>query len=481
MLDAIFDAVLLVDGDGAVAEANARAAELFGAVSEGLEGRGAASLFDIDAGELRRRMAAVLVGGGFSTIESRCVRLDGSLFQGELSIGRMEAARQGSAPGICLTVRDVSVRHKAQQDLKHALERMEALGRARMEFVSNASHELRTPLTSMIYAVRNLQGGHAGPLGERAMQYLSRLEADCHRLLGTVNDILDLRQIENNTLTLVRRLIAPVPVARDAADSLRGQAAAKGVSLSFEEAPRIDFCLGDPAKLERVFINVIGNAVKFTPAGGAISVTAGRDDAFHGMTVVKVADTGVGIPPEALPKVTARFFQVGDQPVGTGLGLAITKELLELHGGRLRVESPNPGTDCGTCVTVALPLAGEPRILVVAATGSPAAKAVEGALAARCVKAVRISGGHAAFRDCLERAPDVVALCGDTDDLPAAEFVMRTRNDRRLRGMPIVFLQDGSPAADAAAHLMEAFKVKVVATTAPGREAVTAILKAMRG
>lgn len=482
LLDAIYDAVTVVGGDGTVLFANARAEELFCDGAAALPGSQVYPLFALAPEEIKRRAAEVAAEGGFRAVETRCIRRNGSSFQGELAIGRVGAApgAEPSEPRLCFLVRDISIRHKAQQDLQHALERMEALGRARMEFVSNASHELRTPLTSMIYAVRNMQRGLAGAMGERAMQYLARLESDCNRLLGTVNDMLDLRQIENRTLTLAKRRVAPLLAARDAADSLRIQSDAKGIKVGFGDVARIDFALADPAKLERVFINIIGNAIKFTPAGGSISISAIPVPDLPGMVAVEVSDTGLGIPPEDLPKVTARFFQVGDQPIGTGLGLAITKELVELHGGKLIVESPVPGTECGTRVTVSLPAIGGPRILVVAASGSWCATAAEKALAARSIPAVRFTGGHDAIRDCIEQMPDIVAVCGDTDDLSAAEFVMGVRNDRRLRHLPLVFFQGDGDADGATARMMDAFRIPVVPPSAGEREAVTATLRAMR-
>ena len=478
ILDAVYDGVFSVRADGTVAGANLRAGEMFRAAPGEFAGGSVFPLFCIDGGELRRQAQIVLTGGGFFQAETRCLRRDGSSFQGEVAVGRV-AGQELDAP-LCVVVRDISVRHKAQQDLRHALERMEAISRARMEFVSNVSHELRTPLTSMIYAVKNMQNGLAGAMGEKAKQYLERLEADCQRLLGTVNDILDLRQMENHTLVLVKRRMAPMVVAREAADSLRVQANAKNIRISVEEVPRIDFCLGDIAKMERVFINIIGNAIKFTPSGGTISVETARDDALPGMTLVKITDTGVGIPAEDIPKVTARYFQVGDQPVGTGLGLAITKELLELHGGKLKIESPPKGAANGTCVTVALPIAEAPNFIVIGRADSAFAAAVVDGLRRRDIKFTRINGGHEAVRACVEHRPDIVALCGDTDDMSATEFVTKTRNDRRLRDLPIVFFREGGGATDATARLMDAFRVPIITEHTGEREAVAAILRGMR-
>lgn len=480
-LDAVFDAVLVAARDGTVEGANAQADAAFSAdgIRGGLLGRSVYGFFPDAGAEIAGAAPQVLAEGGFVMREARCLRGDGSSFQGEVAIGRIGDGR-GPAP-LCLTIRDVSVRHKAQRDLRHALERMEAYSRSRMEFVSNVSHELRTPLTSMIYAVRNMKNGHAGLIGERAMQYLERLDADCHRLLGTVNDILDLRQIENKSLTLVKRRIAPAFVAASAAESLQVQACDRGIALSAAPSGRVSFAIADPAKLERVFINVIGNALKFTPSGGSVTVAPVPECGRRGMMAVAVSDTGVGIPPEALPKVTARYFQVGDQPVGTGLGLAITKELLELHGGALEIASPDPATGRGTRVTVFLPEAAPPCAIVAGRGDEPAAAEAEAALANGGIPVRRFTSGHAAVRAILERPPDFAAVCGDSGDMTAGELVANVRGDRRTRELPLIYVRPAAAGAyDDASRLMAAFRIPIVRVP-DGRGAILkAALSSMR-
>lgn len=480
-MDAVYDAVVATDRYGIVAWGNARAAAAFAAPGDGsgLSGGSVYTFFPDGGAEMASAASQVLAEGGFSMRETRCLRGDGSSFQGEVAIGRIGDGAGDAA--LCFTIRDVSVRHKAQRELRHALERMEAYSRARMEFVSNVSHELRTPLTSMIYAVRNMKNGHAGMIGDRAMQYLERLDADCHRLLGTVNDILDLRQIENRTLTLVKRRIAPAFVAATAAESLQVQACDRKIVLSAPLAGRISFAIADPAKLERVFINVIGNAVKFTPPGGSVSVSPVYGHGRKGMMALAVCDTGIGIPPEALPKVTARYFQVGDQPVGTGLGLAITKELLELHGGALEIESPDPATGKGTRVTIFLPEAAPPEICLVAAENEPEAAAIEAALSDCGMQPRRFSSGHSAIRAMLERPPALAIVCGDSCDITASELVTNLRGDRRLRELPVIYARPAAAGPfDAACRLMAAFRIPVVRASG-GRDAlVRAVLSSLR-
>ena len=474
LIESIYDAVFVVGPDGAILDFNERALDYFRIEPQALQGRQIGALFPGSAHSPIEELCRSLVGHRHAVVESRCLRGDGTAFHGEIAVSRPDFG----GGELCFLVRDISVRHKAQQDLQHALERMEAVNRARMEFVSNVSHELRTPLTSMIYAVRNMQNGNAGALGERALQYLARLDSDCRRLLGTVNDILDLRQIENNTLVLARTKTALASVAESAVESLRVQADARGIALSAAVEPPVEFVECDRRKMERVFINVIGNALKFTPAEGAVSIRTGRSADFPSMVVFEVSDTGIGIPPEALPKVTARYFQVGDQPVGTGLGLAIAKEIVELHGGRLAIQSPVPGTAAGTRVTVALPSAPAPCLLVVA--GAATRGAVPSALDAYGIPDARLASGHAAIRHCTERPPDALALCGDTDDLPACDVVAKLRNDRRTARLPILYVDDGADRAPDARRgvlaVMAAFKAKTLPADAAPRALAAALL-----
>ncbi len=358
-LDAFYEAVFLTDADFRILHCNEQAVRLFRATSaKALIGRIASDIpsehdtsgeFPTD---LRQRLTAV----PFVVIESRVTRDDKTSFFAET------IAHQISPERFLFKVRDVTARTENLHRLEEANERLRASHRARMEFVSNVSHDLRTPLTSMSYAVTNMLRGICGTLPERAVDYLERLHVDIRRLQNTVNDLLDLRQIENGTITLHKTLVPLYRLLSDSVQALHIQAETKQQTLTLAPYPSEAYALADRPKLERVFFNVLSNAVKYTPEGGAIHVEMIPGD---GQITLQVDDNGIGIPPEALSRVTQRYFRVGDHVSGSGLGLSIVQDILELHGGTLQIVSPVPGPNCGTRVTMTLPSVPGPRVMII--------------------------------------------------------------------------------------------------------------------
>ena len=187
------------------------------------------------------------------------------MFPAEIAVNEIELANGGR---LCFLVRDVSVRKIAQEALEDAVVRLEAHDRARTQFVSNVSHELRTPLTSMIYAISNMLRGVLGPVPDRIRGYLEMLYGDSKRLAMTVNDILDLSKVDNDSLSLTTTKVPFGLFVNRSVAALRVQAEQKGVSIEVSTDSGIWFVNCDPQKMERVILNVVGNAVKFTPTGG---------------------------------------------------------------------------------------------------------------------------------------------------------------------------------------------------------------------
>ncbi len=358
-LSSFFEAVFLTDHDFRILDCNDRAVELLRAEDKAhLIGRFASDIPTDHAINsdyptyLRERLTAVR----FVVTECHVTRNDGSTFMAETIIHRIDDEQ------ILFKIRDITARTENFHQLEEANERLRASDRARMEFVSNVSHELRTPLTSMSYAVTNMLRGICGTLPERAVGYLERLQVDIRRLMTTVNDILDLRQIENGTLTLHKTCLPLHRLLSDAGEALRIQADTKRQTLTVQPSCAEIYAEADQHKIERVFFNILSNAVKYTPEGGTITAGIRVED---GKAMIDVDDNGIGIPPEALPHVSKRYFRVGDQVTGSGLGLAIVSEIVELHGGNLQIASPVPGTTCGTRVTVTLPVCEGPLVVIV--------------------------------------------------------------------------------------------------------------------
>jgi len=261
--------------------------------------------------------------------------------------------------------REISRHKKTETTLRETVARVEEHNRAKTEFVSNVSHELRTPLSSMTYAVENMLKGVVGELPDRVRSYIMMLGEDCHRLAGTVADILDLTRIEANTLVLNRVKVPFGRLIRETVESLRMQAVEKRLDLSVAADDGAGFVSCDPGKMERVIINLVNNAIKYTPETGSIRVTLRPDPGGDGFLVLDVIDNGEGIDAKLLSRVTERYFRIGEHVTGTGLGLSLCKELLEMHEGQLTLRSPPEGLESGTQASVQLPAATAPIVLAI--------------------------------------------------------------------------------------------------------------------
>ncbi len=245
-------------------------------------------------------------------------------------------------------------RARLAESERQARDEAERANRSKDEFLAVLSHELRTPLTAMLGWVKLLRTGRVSPA--QTARALESIERNTRLQARLIDDLLDLSRAITGKLLLDLRPVALGPVVQDAAESFVSTAAGKGVKLAIAVGPAT--VRGDALRLGQVVTNLVGNAVKFTPAGGDISVRLERAGLEARFTV---RDTGVGIDPHLLPHIFDRFRQADDgggQPqAGLGLGLAVVRNLVELHGGTVRAESGGAGR--GATFTVTLPLAVE--------------------------------------------------------------------------------------------------------------------------
>ncbi|MFH1476874.1 MAG: ATP-binding protein [Verrucomicrobiota bacterium] len=351
--ESIYDGVLIADFSGAIIDCNARALRLFfsdrnalcrSKITDWIHGAD-----NVLVTKIRENISRHI----YTLIETYCNRSDQTLFPVEIAVNEIE---MGGQKTMCFFIRDISMR-------KHAEHKLKEYDQHRTQFISNVSHELRVPLTSMIYAITNMLNGAAGELSPEGVRYLHSLEAGSKRMLMTINGILDMTKLENNMLSLNKK---KVPLARFVRSSLTWLALrAEQQSLEFRmnTSGCNSFLDCDPEKMERVLMNIVDNAIKFTPAGGRVEVTVRNAD--DGQVLITVEDNGEGISSEDLPKVTTRYFRGGEQVHGSGLGLSISKEIIELHQGRLTIESPPPGKEKGARATITLPATPGPLILIV--------------------------------------------------------------------------------------------------------------------
>ena len=239
---------------------------------------------------------------------------------------------------------------------KYAVEktRAEEANQAKSKFLANMSHELRTPLNAIIGFSEIMESGMFGPLGaDKYQEYCKDIHSSGEYLLDVINDVLDMAKIEAGRIRLDFEDLALDPLLNEAMRVVSARARDKQLALTARVSPDLSL-RADRRALKQIVLNLLSNAVKFTPAGGQVTV---RARAVNQCIVLGIADTGIGIAPEALQRLGRPFEQVESQLTkshqGSGLGLAISKSLVELHGGRMSIRST---VGRGTMVLVRLPL-----------------------------------------------------------------------------------------------------------------------------
>jgi signal transduction histidine kinase len=251
------------------------------------------------------------------------------------------------------------------EKLAQSNRRLRELDEIKGRFFANISHELRTPLTLLLAPLEQLRNAETLEKSERTVDLLDTMFGNGMRLLKLINDLLDLVRLDAGALQLQKTPISVNVFLGGILHSVRSLAEGKGIHLAHHVSPEVQGVLADPDKLEKVFLNLFFNALKFTPAGGRVEARATIED---DRVVFTVTDTGVGIPDDKLPFVFDRFWQ-GDTSAqrkyqGAGIGLAIVKELVEAHGGSVQVQSRR-GT--GTSMIVRLPAVALPPDALIAA------------------------------------------------------------------------------------------------------------------
>lgn len=246
---------------------------------------------------------------------------------------------------------------EATVKIKEALKRAEAASKAKSSFLANMSHELRTPLNAIIGFAEILKEEYFGTLNEKQSEYLNDILESAHHLLTLINDVLDLSQIESGRTTLDREDIYVSELIERSLVMIREKALKHGIKLKTEIPEKLKKVKvsADRRKLKQVMFNLLSNAVKYTPDGGTITV---RGNIKGKEVSISVEDTGVGITSENRERIFEEFFQVESQrsgkPEGTGLGLSITKQIVEMHGGKIWVVSTGKGK--GSRFTFTLPV-----------------------------------------------------------------------------------------------------------------------------
>ena len=225
--------------------------------------------------------------------------------------------------GVLLTLQDVT--------------RLRQVETTRREFVSNVSHELRSPLASVRAMVETLEGGALRD-PDVALDFLGRIESDIQRMTTLVDELLELSRLESGQMPVHLAPLSVSEVAGEIVARFEGSAAAAGVKMGIDLPPDLPYVMAETGKLDQILTNLLENALRFTPEGGRVDVSASTGRRWVKLTV---SDTGIGIPSEHLPHVFERFYKVdrSRRDGGAGLGLAIAKHLVQAHGGDISVSS----------------------------------------------------------------------------------------------------------------------------------------------
>jgi PAS domain S-box-containing protein len=283
--------------------------------------------------ELEEMRAKVEIAGALRDIEVRCKKKDGGMIYLSLSVSPVRDV-EGKIVGFLRVAKDVTEKRRYERRLKE-------VDKLKSDFVSNVSHELRTPLTSIKGSVDNMLDGLTGALNEKQVRYLSRIKSSTDRLSRLINDLLDLSRIESGRVEIRSTSLSLTALAEEVAEQLKSLAAEKLIRIEVPPPDPQMTVWADRDKITQVLMNLIGNAVKFTPQNGKVTVALEKNGDDY--VQISVADTGPGILSEEKNKIFSKFYQFADidkeKPKGSGLGLAISKALVEMHGGKIWVES----------------------------------------------------------------------------------------------------------------------------------------------
>lgn len=387
----------------------------------------------------------------------------------------------GQIVGLVGVFQDITERKQIQQQL---IERNEELARSneqlaratrlKDEFLANMSHELRTPLNAILGMTESLLEEIFGPINEVQRKSLVTIEHSGTHLLALINDILDIAKIESGQIELKPNLVDASAICTTTIALIKPQALKKNLTLTVEVDPQLPSLWVDSRRIRQSLLNLLTNAVKFTPENGAIrlSVSLLRDDSpsspeHNAYIRFAVTDTGIGIAPEHLPKLFRPFIQIDSalnrKYSGTGLGLALVKQLTELHGGRVGMTS-TPGR--GSCFTMDLPCTAEERptevtiapgpdqglrpespvvtpqapLLLVVDDNEANISTVALYLEAKGYRVITADDGAMGIAQATATEPDLIVMDIQMPGLDGLEAIQILRRDPRLVHIPIIAL-----------------------------------------
>jgi PAS domain S-box-containing protein len=349
------DAIICVDSEQRITFFNEGAARIFGYDSDEMLGQPLATLLPM---RFRTSHRSHLESFGKSPVSARRmgerslisgVRKNGEEFPAEAAIAHMSSDR---GPVFSVVLRDITEQRRAQETNDRLLVEMEKAVKQRDEMLGLVSHDLRNPANAvkmLAAAILRLDGENGVALPAEVVEHATVMLQAGSQMDALIQDLLDSTRLEAGRLRLTPQWMSAAELTSAAVDTLAPLANAKSISLSCALPAGLPEVYADPDRMTQVLSNLVGNALKFTPPGGAVSITGALEGPFLRFTV---RDTGSGIPQEELPFVFDRFWQSKrTNRSGAGLGLAIARGIVLGHGGRIWIES-TPGVETMVCFTL---------------------------------------------------------------------------------------------------------------------------------
>ena len=349
------DGIFLFSPEGEELKANRKAIEMFGYRPEDYRPHPTEHRIETtQIDDAWKKFGAVQRGEIVPIYERTFISKNGQPFEADVNLSAIRDA-SGKIFMIQSVVRDITQRKQAEEALRRANLELERAIRMKDEFLASMSHELRTPLTGILGLTEILDRGIYGPMNEKQINAIRIVEESGRHLLNLINDILDLSKIEAGKLNLETSDLNVSEVCQASLRMVTQMAAAKHQTVSFSCQPAEFSMVADSRRLRQILVNLLGNAIKFTPEDGELGLDV-RADAQEGLVHFTIWDNGIGIAADDLHRLFQPFVQLDGSLArthgGTGLGLSLVRRLVELHQGSVSLEST---PDVGSRFTVSLP------------------------------------------------------------------------------------------------------------------------------